>query len=282
MKQPDHAMDAFEEERSPRNSDEWETFNAQPLPAGPICIVQIPGVTPVRLAVDNPEQSAVTYVAAGGEYRATLLAPQTLMFRAEIDPAFDHDRHPEVENPDSQPGTGSDLMTVWQFGNAGSIRFECGYGRFGPPSRNPVRCERSRQPNTRGFCAVDHEPDPKRCVRGKASLDVESGELRMWMQLESGPTIEGPEGNIVVTLWDAHRAKLYEVRVGDCSIGGMSPGFSRVETITARHDVPRELARKTVSVSVVAQRTGLHFGAQHFDVLSKTTTAIRVTFAGDA
>jgi hypothetical protein len=168
MKQPDHAMDAFEEERVPRDSDDWESFSAQPLPSGTIRIIRIAGVAPARLAIDNPEQPAVTYADTAGEYRHVLTAPQTLMFRLEVAPSYERGWRPENDNPDAQPGSGADLETVWRFGDAGSIRFEYGNGRYGPPSRQAIHCEPDQQANARGFCALNHEPDPKRCVRGKA------------------------------------------------------------------------------------------------------------------
>jgi hypothetical protein len=263
-------------DRPPRDSDDWRFFHAQDVPAGRLEIFPTAGSTPVQLAIDDPEQSAVSYLHPGVNYSTLLKSPETLMFQVQNDPSDECIWTPDEENPEPV-SDGHGFSATWDFGDAGTFRFVYGRPTWTLPP-HPIRCEVDQQPFGRGFCSVAHGSDPESWVRGKAALNTADGTLTMWMQLETDSVGEGPKGTVDVELRDSSNTRLYEVHLGEAGIGGKSPGLSRIETISAQKTVPMQLVMKTASIETTAHHTGTAFGPFGFDFLGKFTNKIEVTY----
>ena len=147
------------------------------------------------------------------------------------------------------------------------------------PTRNVIRSKKSGHPFARGHSAVLHVRDPEGWVRGKASLDRNSGRLTMTLGLETDSVASGVRGRMSVYVFDDAGNEIATVKMGkDVGIPGKAPGKSRSEDFTMRRRIPRDVAARATSVEVDVDFTGKQFGLFGVD-LDVIADAIKVLVA---
>jgi hypothetical protein len=108
----------------------------------------------------------------------------------------------------------------------------------------------------RGYSAVKHSKDPEGWLRGSASLDTETGELAMKLQLETDSTASGPRGFLTVHLRDESNKVIGSVTTGTVWIGGKPPGKAKRKNFKFAKKLPAKLAKATASVSARMTQKG--------------------------
>lgn len=117
-------------------------------------------------------------------------------------------------------------------------------------------------------------------VRGKASLDTETGALTMVLGLETDSTTDGVRGRMSVRVYDDAGVEIARVAMKhDMGIPGKAPGKARIEKFTMVRSLPVAVARRAARLDVAVRYSGKQFGLWGipFEVVVK---AIEIIFSG--
>jgi hypothetical protein len=122
-----------------------------------------------------------------------------------------------------------------------------------PAPAQVIGCEQSQEPFANGFCARTHtnQKRAKGWVRGKAEFNTSSGDIHIWMQLETDSVLAGPCGKVAVDLLAADGSVIATAWTGEACRGGKPPG----KAVRSDSDVvTKQIVSPTVAMKVAMLR----------------------------
>jgi len=114
----------------------------------------------------------------------------------------------------------------------------------------------SQSSGANGLSVYVHGSKHRTWVRGSASVNADTGVIRLKVQLESDSMNSGPKGNMTVSFNDSNGKNVVRVAVGEVGMGGKRQGNDRVEDFFGHTRIPVKLAHRIASVNVSVKLVG--------------------------
>jgi hypothetical protein len=133
-----------------------------------------------------------------------------------------------------------------------------------PALADVIECAEGHEPFTNGFCARAHSKPmgAEGWVRGKANLNRDTGDVHIFMQLETDSVAAGPCGKIAADFLEEDGTVLATITTGEACRGGKPPGKAvRSDAHSNQpHAIPVAVAKKVTKIVVRPTVTGIKKG----------------------